>query len=32
MGYYEEIYEFVKLRGGSYFESLSTEIEIKMKS
>lgn len=32
MGYHEEIYEFVKSHGGPYFESLSTEIEMKMKS
>ena len=30
MGYYEEIYEFVKSRGGLYFDSLSTEIELKL--
>lgn len=32
MGYYKEIYEFVKSRGGQYFESLSAEIGIKLKS
>lgn len=32
MGYYENIYEYVKARGGQYFDALTEEIEIKMKS
>lgn len=31
MGYYEEIYEYVKSRGGQYFDSLTEEIEMKMR-
>lgn len=30
MGYYEDIYEYVKSRGGQYFDALTEEIEIKM--
>lgn len=30
MGYYEEIYEYVKSCGGQYFESLTAEIELKI--
>lgn len=32
MGYYEEIYEYVKACGGKYFDSLAEEIKIKMKN
>ena len=32
MGYYKEIYEYVKTRGGQYFDILTEEIEMKMKS
>ena len=32
MGYYKEIYEYVKARGGQYFDILAEEIEMKMKS
>lgn len=32
MGYYKNIYEYVKARGGQYFNALTEEIEIKMKS
>lgn len=31
MGYYENIYEYVKTCGGKYFDALAEEIEIKMK-
>lgn len=30
MGYYKEIYEYVKARGGRYFDSLTEEIKLKM--
>ena len=32
MGYYEEIYEYVRSRGGQYFNSLAEEIKMKMKT
>ena len=32
MGYYEEIYEYVRSRGGQYFDSLAEEIKMKMKT
>lgn len=31
MGYYEEIYDYVKDKGGAYFEMLTAEIETKIK-
>lgn len=31
LGYYENIYEYVKTRGGRYFNALTEEIEMKMK-
>ena len=31
MGYYEDIYDYVKVKGGPYFEMLTAEIESKTK-
>ena len=31
MGYYEDIYDYVKEKGGPYFEMLTAEIESKTK-